>query len=105
MKDPYSFHCKQCGNCCRGKGLVYVQLPEIKRMAQFLKMSLPDFEITYLDTLNGRKVLKNKKNEDCIFLEKNLCKVHPVKPNQCKKWPFWKELFEEEEVFWDAHSF
>jgi len=31
----------------------------------------------------------------CVFLEEGLeatCRVHPVRPERCRSWPFWPEL-------------
>lgn len=104
-KDPYSFECQQCGNCCRGQGYVYLNQQEIQRMAKFLSLNFLDFQLKYAVTNEGRRVLKSHLNEDCIFLKDNLCMVNEVKPDQCKRWPFWPELFRSKIVFEDAKSF
>jgi Fe-S-cluster containining protein len=39
-------------------------------------------------------IIEDKKTCDCIFLQtgadgKRGCAVYPVRPNQCRTWPFW----------------
>ena len=40
-------------------------------------------------------IIENPVTKDCIFLQKNggkkICRIYPVRPNQCRRWPFWSE--------------
>ena len=104
--NPLNFKCHQCGNCCRGDGQVFVSAEEISRMADHLDMNYMDFRIQYLTKYHNQNILKSKYNLDCIFLESDSsCKVHPVKPDQCKKWPYWPEMIHDEESFEDGQSY
>jgi len=38
--------------------------------------------------------LRKPKTSQCHFLTENGCSVHPVKPVQCRLYPFWPELVE-----------
>ncbi len=82
--------CKKCGNCCRhGSGFVLEE--EIKQIADFLNISEERFKEKYLEEqiLFNKKIHKfktksNKPYGECVFLNKNLCKIHDVKPLNCR---------------------
>lgn len=88
------FNCQQCGECCRGEGVVNVKEEEIPRMAAYLGISEEEFKEKWTRTSLFRGYwLKEKPNKDCIFLEDKKCQIQPVKPEQCKTFPFsWDNL-------------
>ena len=117
--DPWyaeglKFTCTQCGNCCTGgPGFVWISQDEIGRLAEFLKLSSQEVISRYCRKIGGRVSLKERKmpngNYDCVFLQeipptagaKELgegeripikrrgCAIYPVRPLQCRTWPFW----------------
>jgi len=88
-QERIAFQCLGCGNCCRGEGFVTVSETEIERMAGYLKISVERFKETYtVGAIFGDYWIREKPNRDCIFLENNRCLVHPVKPDQCRSFPF-----------------
>ena len=104
-KEPWyanglTFTCTQCGNCCTGPtGYVWFNDDEARAMASYLKISENQFRRTYTRKLHGKQSLTENHTEhgfDCVFLKrdaqgKSLCAVYPVRPGQCKSWPFWTE--------------
>jgi hypothetical protein len=90
-----AFACQQSGNCCSGEpGYVWVTAAEVRAIADFL--GRPDGKLgkRYVRRVGLRSSLREKPDGDCIFLERSAsgcttCKVHPVKPTQCRTWPFW----------------
>jgi len=107
---PYKFDpeaCRACpGNCCNGKsGNVWVSQKEIEGIAKFLEMKPEDFILEYLRKTSGRysiKELRTGSNYACLFFdkEKNGCSIYPVRPEQCRTFPFWPCFREHpEEVF------
>jgi len=42
---------------------------------------------------NGQSINEQPVNKDCVFLTETGngkgCAVYPVRPNQCRTWPFW----------------
>ncbi len=89
------FECQQCGNCCGGvPGYVWVTSQEIEAMAKFLKMSVEDFGKRYLRRVHSDISLIELPNYDCVFLQRTEqgigCAIYPVRPQQCRTWPFWK---------------
>jgi Fe-S-cluster containining protein len=94
--DGLSFECTRCGNCCTGApGYVWVTLDEIDRIATHRGESVEQFARTYVRRVGDRLSLIEKPGGDCIFWDKSQgCTVYPVRPTQCRTWPFWSENIE-----------
>lgn len=97
--DGLSFTCTQCGNCCTGDpGYVWISDQEVQRLADYLKQPVREVVKKYCRRIGGRLSLKERKSlkgeYDCIFLEevsgRRTCTVYPVRPLQCRTWPFWE---------------
>lgn len=96
----YSFNpnaCEECGgNCCTGEsGYIYLNQTEMEAIAAFLKLSLEEFAQQYLFK-NGYKFSIKEKvivkgSYDCIFFDREIkgCGIYPVRPTQCRTFPFW----------------
>src|SRR5438067_1390556 len=106
--EGLSFTCTQCGNCCTGgPGYVWISEVEIGRLAEYLKISREEVLEKYCRRLGGRISLKENRavggNYDCVFLKeeegskKRICTVYPVRPLQCRTWPFWEGNLESRE--------
>lgn len=92
-----AFECTQCGNCCSGPpGYVWLTKEEIRRIAGFLGRDDDTLDPSQLRRVGLRYSLTEKKGGDCIFLKreggKAMCSIYPVRPLQCRTWPFWTEL-------------
>ena len=90
------FECGQCGNCCSGpgEGYIWVTRLEIKFIADCLKISVDEVREKYLERDGLRTtIVEHPVTKDCIFLKKiggeQKCVIYPVRPNQCRIWPFW----------------
>lgn len=87
------FACTRCGNCCTGQpGSVRVSEPEVEALARFVGLDLSDFHERCLRLLpDGATSLRERANHDCIFWSPvEGCRVYPVRPRQCRTWPFWR---------------
>lgn len=93
-----SFQCTQCGNCCTGgPGYVWFSGEEGKQIAQYLGLEEKDFRKRFARRQLGRWTLEEVKSDrgyDCVFLRRDtegkaLCSIYPVRPTQCRTWPFW----------------
>ena len=94
------FTCTQCGNCCTGPpGYVWFSRREALAIAGHLNIDLETFLRRHAHTVNGRWTLNERRTEhgyDCVFLQRDehgraLCGIYPVRPGQCRTWPFWPE--------------
>jgi Fe-S-cluster containining protein len=91
-QEGLRFRCTRCGNCCTGApGFVWVNDEEIDALAKFHGLPREQVEQLYTRWLGGRRSLREKANGDCIFFDKAAgCTVYPVRPRQCRTWPFWE---------------
>ena len=90
------FECMQCSQCCSGpgEGYIWVTKPEIKLIADFLKVSVEQLQQKYLKRIGLRTtIIEQAATKDCIFLQKSSgqkrCVIYPTRPSQCRTWPFW----------------
>ena len=87
------FQCQQCGDCCSGRGGIFVKSQEVDEMAALLSLSVEEFSRLYLEASAMGPRLTIADNGFCVFLMAgNLCRVHPVKPFICRQWPFLPAL-------------
>jgi Fe-S-cluster containining protein len=112
--EGLKFTCSQCGNCCTGgPGFVWISREEIVRLAEFLRVTPQEVVDKYCRKVDGKFSLKEYRNArgeyDCVFLteekvqrtagrnggDKSVtltrrgCSIYPVRPLQCRTWPFW----------------
>ena len=92
------FECIGCGRCCSGPGtgFIWVTKPEIKLIADFLKVPVEQVWQKYLKRAGLRTtIIERPDTKDCIFLQNEAgqkkCMIYPVRPSQCRIWPFWPE--------------
>jgi len=84
------FECQACGSCCGGgEGYVFITAREGERIAAFLGMEKDDFYRTMTREAPGRTSLVDGRKGDCCFLEERRCLIYPVRPYQCRSFPFW----------------
>ena len=90
------FACTHCGGCCSGApGYVWVTQDEIDRIAAFLGREGQGLSRRHVRQVGIRYSLtEDKKAGACCFLEtrdgKHTCRIYPVRPVQCRTWPFWE---------------
>ena len=101
-KEGLRFKCTECGKCCTGgPGYVWVTEDEMESTAKHLNLSPKDFKKKYTRQKNNRYALiekKSLKNDyDCVFLKDKKCTIYPVRPKQCRTFPWWKENLQSEE--------
>jgi len=92
------FECTQCGECCSGpgEGVIWITKPEIRMLAAYLGIDEEKLRETYLRRLGNRTtIIEDPVTRDCIFLKRvkgqKKCSIYPVRPNQCRTWPFWSD--------------
>ena len=117
------FTCSQCGNCCTGgPGFVWISAEEITRLAAYMKLAPEQVIERYCRNIHGRYSLTEHRNArselDCVFLKeertaheadgqtlvhtKRSCTIYPVRPLQCRTWPFWESNLTDPEIWNEA---
>jgi Fe-S-cluster containining protein len=91
------FECRQCGICCTGSpGTVYADSSDVLRIAEFLNIPSPVFIQDYLYPFRNSYSIKEDAEGRCLFFNEG-CTIYPVRPLQCKTFPFWFENLRSEQ--------
>lgn len=95
MAQALRFQCQPgCTECCTQRGFVWLTEEDVRRAAEFLGMTPGAFERQYVYRTSKRIRLRVPGEARCHFLQDGGCSIHPVKPTQCRIFPFWPELVE-----------
>ena len=113
-KTPIRFKCTQCSQCCYGGKHAYVRAnaQEIENIIAFMNIDLGTFKNDYLVKLvdhgygiRMKQSLLTKaagKEGHCALLDEiGKCSVYPVRPTQCRTYPFWPEILISEQKWND----
>lgn len=101
-RETFAFTCTQCGNCCRGPGSVYFTPAEFQGAVDYL--GLDESEARAL----RKRIVQSEENgylvhntpSACRFLtDQGACSIYPVRPMQCRTYPFWASFFQSEDDF------
>jgi len=92
-----AFECLSCGRCCAGpeEGYVWITADELAALADYLKLSVEEIKSRYVRQVGRRMSLReDARSKDCVFLSRDSdgqgrCQIYPVRPTQCRTWPFW----------------
>jgi Fe-S-cluster containining protein len=86
------FTCTQCGDCCTGApGFVWVSDEEMTAIADHLDEPVAEARAVYSRLAARGRTLREKANGACVFYDRQRgCVVYPVRPAQCRTWPFWE---------------
>lgn len=97
MSEPWyaeglRFTCTRCGNCCTGEpGFVWVGDDEVEAIAEFRGEPVAEVLGLYTRREGLRRSLKEKASNECVFYDPAAgCTIYPVRPRQCRTWPFWE---------------
>jgi Fe-S-cluster containining protein len=90
--DGLRFTCTRCGHCCTGEpGTVWVDDAELAAIAEHLGEPVEEVRALYTRWMSRGRTLREKANGDCVFYDRvQGCTVYPVRPPQCRTWPFWE---------------
>ena len=89
------FECLQCGRCCAGpeRGYIWVSRPEIRLIADFLKIPVKELKQKFLKRVGLRMtIVEDPHTRDCIFLQQTKqgrgCAIYEVRPAQSQELAF-----------------
>ena len=99
--DPTA--CEACkGACCRGaEGYIWVKREEIEAIATYLGITTEAMGQRYLRRVGHRISLREYRTQAqdaaCIFFDETNahCRIYPVRPKQCRSYPFWEQYRQE----------
>lgn len=99
MSEPWyhsglKFTCSQCGNCCTGTpGYVWVTDQDVLAIARYLDKPVGEIRLMHTRPARGKTSLTEFANGDCTFFDPTTrrCRIYPVRPVQCRTWPFWNQ--------------
>jgi Fe-S-cluster containining protein len=91
-RDGLRFRCTRCGHCCTGEpGYVWVSDDDLRAIADHLGEPFEVLKAACTKTGRRGLSLREKLDGDCVFYDKERgCTVYPVRPPQCRTWPFWE---------------
>jgi Fe-S-cluster containining protein len=91
-QDGLRFRCTRCGHCCTGApGYVWVNEDEVAAIAAYRGETRAQTEALFTRPVGRRQSLRETANGDCVFYDKTQgCTIYPVRPRQCRTWPFWE---------------
>lgn len=129
LKDGFSFSCQACGQCCKGfdTGEIFLFKKDVKRIFKHYDLRTShekeEFALTHFKIIEdsfkskqkgtkkqlrkrfytlGLKIIAHP-NDRCIFLnDDDRCSIYPIRPFQCRSYPFWRIVLTDEEEF-EAH--
>ena len=84
------FTCESCGDCCRAPGYVRLRGDEADRIAAFLGEDITRFIEGKTRLTKDRQhlsLLENARGECEWLTPGSRCRIHPVKPAQCRGYP------------------
>lgn len=91
------FECQPgCTACCQQKGYVYLTEDDIVRAALFLGLPAAEFERKFVHRTTNLRRLRVPHDTPCGFLRADGCSIHPAKPTQCRLFPFWPEIVDDQ---------
>jgi uncharacterized protein len=92
FEDGLSFQCTRCGNCCTGApGFVWVNDEELAAIAEFRGETVEQVSGLYTYLARRGRTLRDQAGGDCVFYDRERgCVIYPVRPRQCRTWPFWQ---------------
>ena len=105
QREALCFECTQCGGCCYGGAdhFVFLCNGEAEAIRDYLELSAAWFRRRYLKRDEGDLVLQSSADGACIFLADGRCRIYPVRPLQCRTYPFWPEILKNRKS-WDLEA-
>lgn len=70
---------------------MWVDDGEVRAIADHLDKPVGEIRLFHTRPIRGRASLNEFANGDCTFFDPETrgCKIYPVRPRQCRTWPFW----------------
>jgi len=90
------FACRRCGTCCTGTpGIIRVSADEIDRITAYLDVPRQQFRRDFLIQWQATLSIGEHADGRCFFYDQG-CRIYPVRPRQCRVYPFWFNILRTE---------
>lgn len=101
------FECQRCGNCCTCDGYVFLSKLDYKRLLASKKFTAEELSKKYLTKVGYRLAFIDQADGACIFWDKinKACKIYDLRPTQCRTYPFWLSILNDNEKLEEEKSF
>mgnify|MGYP006266788007 CR=1 FL=1 len=95
------FICTQCSRCCRhDSGYVFLSREDLTRLAGHLDLTASEVVERFCRWVpfgpDAHLSLTEQRNRDCVFWADGGCSVYQGRPLQCRSYPFWQTIVDEE---------
>jgi Fe-S-cluster containining protein len=81
------------------EGEVFLSEGDLVRIARHISVEVVEFEEKYVHRTKSSLRLRKPSDRQCLFHREGRCSIHPVKPVQCRVFPFWPEIIESSEAW------
>ncbi|MDR1111376.1 MAG: YkgJ family cysteine cluster protein [Deltaproteobacteria bacterium] len=101
-----AFVCRRCGQCCQGRGGVWLGQGQILEAASLIGVGPGLLKTRYLWPEGRLWGVKSGQDGFCLFYDPRdkACLIHQAKPLACGAWPFYWTLFKNEGAFAEAQG-
>ncbi len=104
FSDGLRFECMRCGACCTGEpGIIRVTEAEIMRIADWLKRPFGEIFQESVERIAQGYGIRERPDGACMFWRDTGCGIYPVRPLQCRLYPFWFNLLRNPAA-WEAEK-
>lgn len=78
---------------------MWVDDEEVQAIADFLDRPVGEIRLMHTRPVRNKVSLTEFANGDCTFFDPQTrgCRIYPVRPKQCRSWPFWNSNLSSEE--------
>lgn len=102
----FSFACKGCGDCCRGRGDIVLSGYDLYRISKRLRLPPQIVASSFCRCYIGKESLlpvlrlapRKDDGNNCPFLYQNRCAIHDAKPLACALYPLAQEISAEGQI-------
>ena len=100
------FKCRICGECCHGRGGIYIRPEDAAAPAAILGMSTEEFIRRFTEPWRGMLSIKADADGYCLMADRQngTCRIHEAKPAMCRDWPFFAGPLHDRDAFEEARA-
>ncbi|MEW5911858.1 MAG: YkgJ family cysteine cluster protein [Thermodesulfobacteriota bacterium] len=98
------FECQRCGQCCHGRGGIFLRPAQVPAAAAELGLEPPEFLADFCRQEDGLYEVLVDAQGVCRLLGTQGCRIHQAKPDICRRWPYFDNILARRTAFEDARQ-